>query len=69
MLGFRLRTGPDPEAFRARWEMTIDEALGERVEPLLAAGFLQRAAGTYRLSIRGMLVSNAVLTRLLVPLL
>ena len=69
MLGFRLRTGPDPAAFRARWGMTIDEALGGRVEPLLAGGFLHKAADTYRLTTQGMLVSNAVLTRLLAPLL
>jgi oxygen-independent coproporphyrinogen-3 oxidase len=69
MLGFRLRSGPDPEAFRARWGMTIGEVLGDRVEPLLAGGFLQKAAGGYRLTSRGMLVSNTVLTQLLAPLL
>jgi coproporphyrinogen III oxidase-like Fe-S oxidoreductase len=69
MLGFRLRSGPDPEAFRARWGMTIGEVLGDRVEPLLAGGFLKKAAGGYRLTSRGMLVSNTVLTQLLAPLL
>lgn len=69
MLGFRLRTGPDPEAFRTRWGMTIDEVLGERVGPLLAEGFLQRTVDTYCLTTRGMLVSNTVLTQLLAPLL
>ena len=69
MLGFRLTTGPDPVAFKRRWGVSLDEVLGERVKPLLSGGFLQKAAGTYQLTPRGMLVSNQVLTQLLFPLL
>ena len=69
MLGFRLRSGPDPDAFYARWGVTIDEVLGGTVEPLMAAGFLQREAGRYRLTTRGMLLSNPVLAEMLAPLL
>ncbi|HHW11851.1 MAG TPA: radical SAM family heme chaperone HemW [Firmicutes bacterium] len=69
ILGFRLTTGPDPEAFASRWGVSLAQVLGERVQPLLDGGFLREAAGTYRLTPRGMLVSNQVLTKLLAPLL
>ncbi|NLM38292.1 MAG: radical SAM family heme chaperone HemW [Firmicutes bacterium] len=69
MLGFRLTTGPDPDDFARRWGVPLDQVLGERVQPLLSGGFLQKAAGTYRLTPRGMLLSNQVLANLLAPLL
>jgi len=69
MLGFRLKTGPDPVAFYARWGVAIDEALSEAVQPLMDAGLLRREADSYRLTPRGMLLSNSVLTKLLSPLL
>ena len=69
MLGFRLTAGPDPVVFERRWGVSLDEVLGERVKPLLSGGFLQKEAGTYQLTPRGMLVSNQVLTQLLSPLL
>lgn len=69
MLGFRLRTGPDPAAFYTRWGVTIDETLGNAVQPLIDAGFLRREAGSYRLTPRGMLLSNQVLAKALSPLL
>ncbi|HHT49067.1 MAG TPA: radical SAM family heme chaperone HemW [Firmicutes bacterium] len=69
MLGFRLRTGPDPVAFHARWGVTIDQVLGEAVAPLLDAGLLRSEAETYRLTPQGMLLSNQVLHKLLSPLL
>lgn len=69
MLGFRLTAGPDPEAFAERWGVSLATVLGDRVGPLLSGGFLQQEAGTYRLTPRGMLVSNQVLTQLLSPLL
>ena len=69
MLGFRLTAGPDPVDFERRWGANLDAVLGERVSPLLAGGFLRKTAGTYQLTPRGMLVSNQVLTQLLLPLL
>jgi len=69
MLGFRLTAGPDPVAFQERWGVTLEEVFGDRLDPLLSGGFLQQTAGRYRLTPRGMLLSNQVLTELLAPLL
>ena len=69
MLGLRLTTGPDPVAFENRWGVSLEETIGARAIPLVAGGFLEKEAGTYRLTPRGMLLSNQVITELVAPLL
>ncbi|NLW56863.1 MAG: radical SAM family heme chaperone HemW [Firmicutes bacterium] len=69
MLGLRLTTGPDPVVFQNRWGVSLEETIGERAVSLVAGGFLVKEAGTYRLTPRGMLVSNLVITELVAPLL
>ncbi len=59
--GLRLSEGIDPLALSRRYGVNVPARFGHRIQPYVAAGWLNDAAGRWRLSRAGMLVSNEVL--------
>lgn len=68
MLGFRLSEGPDPYDFHRRWGVSLESVLEPAAGKMIKEGFLEYTQDRYRLTRRGMLVSNRVLSELLAPL-
>ena len=64
MLGLRLASGVDTEAFETRFPGALAERAGE-IDRLIGLGLLERAGGSLRLSTHGTLLANDVLSGLL----
>jgi oxygen-independent coproporphyrinogen-3 oxidase len=65
ILGLRLNDGVSATAFRERFGVELDAAIGDRLADPLEAGLLERTGDRLRLTPRGRLLSNEVFTRLL----
>jgi oxygen-independent coproporphyrinogen-3 oxidase len=61
-MGLRLVSGIDFRDFERRYGIDVWQRYGERLGPFVEAGLLIREAGTLRLSPRGLLLSNEVMT-------
>jgi oxygen-independent coproporphyrinogen-3 oxidase len=64
MVGLRLREGIDLEAFARDYGVPLETAYAEPIAALTQAGYLQLTNGHLRLSDRGRLLADAVLSRL-----
>lgn len=65
MLGLRLVSGVDLGAFARRYGRDFDAVFGARLAEVSAAGLLERAGESLRLSERGRLLGNEVFACLL----
>lgn len=65
MLGFRLRAGINTEEYARRFGEDFDEKYAEKLERFLSDKFIIRTANGYRLSRRGMMISNYILSEIL----
>ena len=65
MVGLRLREGIDLEAFSRQYGVSLETTYAEPIAELTRAGYLQVTASHLRLSDRGRLVADAVLSRLI----
>ena len=65
MTFFRLRAGINIEEYNRRFEMDFDEKYGERLAPYIAAQCIVKTQYGYRLTRRGMLISNYILSDIL----
>ena len=61
-MGLRLVSGIDLQDFERRYGIDVWQRYGERLAPFVEAGLLIREPGTLRLSPRGLLLSNEVMT-------
>jgi oxygen-independent coproporphyrinogen III oxidase len=64
MVGLRLREGIDLEAFARDYGVPLETAYAAPIAALMQAGYLELTNGHLRLSDRGRLVADAVLSRL-----
>jgi oxygen-independent coproporphyrinogen-3 oxidase len=60
--GLRLSDGVEMDIVNARYAVDVWRRFGAELEPFIAAGLLQRAGNTIRLSRRGMLLAHEVMT-------
>lgn len=65
MTGFRLRSGVDIEEYQKRFGDDFEERYFERMRPFLEKQFILKTHNGYRLSRRGLLVSNYILSEIL----
>ncbi len=65
MVGFRLRAGINTAEYARRFEENFDEKYGSKLERFLKDKFVIRTANGYRLSRRGMMISNYILSEIL----
>jgi putative oxygen-independent coproporphyrinogen III oxidase len=65
MVGLRLREGIDLKAFSHQYGVSLETTYAEPIAELTRAGYLQVTASHLRLSDRGRLVADAVLSRLI----
>jgi oxygen-independent coproporphyrinogen III oxidase len=65
MVGLRLREGIDLETFSHQYGVSLETTYAEPIAELTRAGYLQVTASHLRLSDRGRLVADAVLSRLI----
>ena len=59
-LGLRLMDGVDGAAFTRRYGVTVEATFGAELSKLSAEGWLEEAAGRWRLTRRGIMVANRV---------
>lgn len=64
MLGLRLREGVDASAFARRFNISLEDLLGEAIRPLIQDGWLVEADGGLRLTMRSVPVSNEIIGRI-----
>lgn len=60
MLGFRLKNGPDPEAFREKFGKSYHQIYSEKLKKILKAGLIEPSGEGYRLSAKGLDMGNMV---------
>lgn len=65
MLGFRLRAGINTTEYARRFGENFDEKYGVKLERFLKDKFVIRTNNGYRLSRRGMMISNYILSEIL----
>ncbi len=65
MVGFRLRDGVNIEEYKVRFQDDFEARYGERMERFIASGHIVQTPVGYRLSRRGMLISNYILSDIL----
>jgi oxygen-independent coproporphyrinogen-3 oxidase len=62
MLGLRLRAGIDLPAFEAEFGVNLRQKFSQQVDKLVDAGFLECADEHLKISQRGVMVSNAIIS-------
>jgi len=65
MLGLRVLRGVEEADFLRRHRRTLEEAFGNKINPLIIKGLLKYSHGCLRLTCRGMDIQNAVLVELM----
>lgn len=65
MLGFRLRRGVDVEKYEKRFHDDFELRYHEKMRPFLEKKYILQTTTGYRLSKRGMLISNYILSEIL----
>ena len=65
MLGFRLRAGIDTAEYAERFGEDFDVKYGERMQPFIEKEYIMKTKNGYRLSRRGFLISNYILSEIL----
>ncbi len=65
MVGFRLRRGIDIAEYNARFDDDFEARYREKIKPFLARKYMVQTKEGYRLSRRGMLISNYILSEIL----
>ena len=65
MVGFRLRRGIDIAEYNARFDDDFEARYREKIKPCLARKYMVQTKVGYRLSRRGMLISNYILSEIL----
>lgn len=65
MVGFRLRRGIDIAEYNARFNDDFEARYREKIKPFLARKYIVQTKEGYRLSRRGMLISNYILSEIL----
>lgn len=65
MLGFRLKRGIDTAAYEARFDDDFEARYQEKMRPFLLKKYILKTKSGYRLSKRGMLISNYILSEIL----
>ena len=65
MLRFRLRTGINTAEYAHRFKEDFDEKYGAKLERFLKEKYIIRTTSGYRLSRRGMMISNYILSEIL----
>ena len=65
MVGFRLRRGIDIAEYNARFDDDFEARYREKIKPFLARNYMVQTKEGYRLSRRGMLISNYILSEIL----
>ena len=65
MLGFRLRAGIDIAEYAERFGEDFDAKYGERMQPFIEKEYIMKTKNGYRLSRRGFLISNYILSEIL----
>ena len=65
MVGFRLRRGIDIAEYNARFDDDFEARYGKKLTPFIAGRFVVKTPEGYRLSRRGMLISNYILSEIL----
>ena len=65
MLGFRLRAGIDVTEYAERFGEDFDTKYGERMQPFIEKEYIMKTKNGYRLSRRGFLISNYILSEIL----
>ena len=65
MLGFRLKRGIDTAEYEARFDDDFDMRYQEKMKPFLLKKYILKTKSGYRLSKRGMLISNYILSEIL----
>ena len=65
MLGFRLRSGIDITEYGERFGEDFEAQYGERMQPFIEKEYIMKTKNGYRLSRRGFLISNYILSEIL----
>ena len=65
MLGFRLKRGIDVAEYEERFDDDFEERYKEKMKPFLLKQYILKTKSGYRLSKRGMLISNYILSEIL----
>ena len=65
MTFFRLRAGINAEEYKRRFNLDFDERYGEEIKPFLASKHMVKTQYGYRLTRKGMLISNFILSSIL----
>ncbi len=65
MLGFRLKRGIDTAAYEARFDDDFEARYQEKMKPFLLKKYILKTKTGYRLSKKGMLISNYILSEIL----
>ena len=65
MTFFRLRAGINMKEYERRFGPHFEEKYGERIAPFIENGYMVKTQHGYRLTRRGMLISNFVLSSIL----
>ena len=65
MTFFRLRAGINAEEYKRRFSLNFDERYGEEIKPFLASKHMVKTQYGYRLTRKGMLISNFILSSIL----
>ena len=66
-LGLRCTDGISGMAFLGKFGMHIEEVYGEQLERFIGLGLMENEDGQYRLTERGIEVSNVILSEFLLP--
>ena len=65
MLGFRLRTGIDVTEYKERFGEDFEKKYGDRIKPFIEKEYIMQNKNGYRLSRRGFMISNYILSEIL----
>jgi oxygen-independent coproporphyrinogen-3 oxidase len=65
MLGFRLRAGIDVVEYGERFGEDFEDNYGEKMQEFIEKEYIMKTKNGYRLSRRGFLISNYILSEIL----